>query len=578
LRETGALIFDDLRAIQLRHGFLPKAELESLSARTQTPLYQLHSVASFYPHFHLVPPSRAEIRVCADMSCHLNGACELRADLETRFAGSSKGDVEIRDVSCLGRCDHAPAVSINDRIFTNVTAENAEALARAAIRGDELHEDHPPAQRVECASDPYDGPEKYRVLRQLIISKSYDEVLATLKESELRGMGGAGFPTSMKWDLVRKQPVAEKYIVCNADESEPGTIKDRFIMTHLPHLVIEGMAIAGLVAGAKHGILYIRHEYHLQEEILGEEIRRCYRAGLLGKNLLGSGLDFDLRVFVSPGGYICGEESALIEAIEGHRAEPRNKPPFPGVIGLYQKPTVINNVETFANAPQILARGIDWYKSAGQGGSRGLKFVGVSGHCAKPGIYEVPMGIPMREVLFNYAGGVRGGRQLKAFAPSGPSSGYLPAAMVDVRLDFKALAEAGSMLGSGAIVVCDDTTCMLDMALNAVRFYRNESCGKCVPCRIGSQKMVDLLTRWSQGTVQEQQYRADLGLLDELSHVMAQASICGLGQIVPAPIQSVLRHFRAEVDAHVLRGECPSGICKSAAGRAGEANRVGIRP
>jgi len=578
LRETGALIFDDLRAIQLRHGFLPKAELESLSARTQTPLYQLHSVASFYPHFHLVPPSRAEIRVCADMSCHLNGACELRADLETRFAGSSKGDVEIRDVSCLGRCDHAPAVSINDRIFTNVTAENAEALARAAIRGDELHEDHPPAQRVECASDPYDGPEKYRVLRQLIISKNYDEVLATLKESELRGMGGAGFPTSMKWDLVRKQPVAEKYIVCNADESEPGTIKDRFIMTHLPHLVIEGMAIAGLVAGAKHGILYIRHEYHLQEEILGEEIRRCYRAGLLGKNLLGSGLDFDLRVFVSPGGYICGEESALIEAIEGHRAEPRNKPPFPGVIGLYQKPTVINNVETFANAPQILARGIDWYKSAGQGGSRGLKFVGVSGHCAKPGIYEVPMGIPMREVLFNYAGGVRGGRQLKAFAPSGPSSGYLPAAMADVRLDFKALAEAGSMLGSGAIVVCDDTTCMLDMALNAVRFYRNESCGKCVPCRIGSQKMVDLLTRWSQGTVQEQQYRADLGLLDELSHVMAQASICGLGQIVPAPIQSVLRHFRAEVDAHVLRGECPSGICKSAAGRAGEANRVGIRP
>jgi len=572
------LIFDDLRAIQLRHGFLPKAELESLSTRTQTPLYQLHSVASFYPHFHLVPPPRAEIRVCADMSCHLNGACELRVELETRFAGSSKSDVAIRDVSCLGRCDHAPAVSINDRIFTDVTAESAEALARAAIRGDELHEDHPPAQRVECASDPYDGPEKYRVLRQLIISKDYDEVLATLKESELRGMGGAGFPTSMKWDLVRKQPVAEKYIVCNADESEPGTIKDRFIMTHLPHLVIEGMAIAGLVTGAKHGILYIRHEYHLQEEILGEEIRRCYRAGLLGKNLIGSGLDFDLRVFVSPGGYICGEESALIEAIEGHRAEPRNKPPFPGVNGLYQKPTAINNVETFANAPQILARGIDWYKSAGQGGSRGLKFVGVSGHCAKPGIYEVPMGIPMREVLFNYAGGVRGGRQLKAFAPSGPSSGYLPASMVDVRLDFKALAEAGSMLGSGAIVVCDDTTCMLDMALNAVRFYRNESCGKCVPCRVGSQKMVDLLTRWSQGTVPEQQYRADLGLLDELSHAMAQASICGLGQIVPAPIQSVLKHFRAEVDAHVLRGECPSGICKSAAGRAGEANRVGIRP
>jgi formate dehydrogenase/NADH-quinone oxidoreductase subunit F len=578
LRETGAVIFDDLRAIQLRHGFLPRAELESLSARTQTPLYQIHGVASFYPHFHLAPPPRAEIRVCADMSCRLNGACELRADLERRFAGASKSAVEIRDVSCLGRCDHAPAVSINDHIYTAVAAERAESIARAAIRGDEFEEDQPQTQRVECASDPYPGAEKYGFLRQLTAGKDWDGVLAQLRESELRGMGGAGFPTSMKWELVRKQPVSEKYVVCNADESEPGTIKDRFIMTHLPHLVIEGMAIAGLVTGAKQGILYIRHEYRLQEEILAEEIRRCYRAGLLGKNLLGSGLDYDLRVFVSPGGYICGEESALIEAIEGHRAEPRNKPPFPGVVGLYQKPTVINNVETFANAPQILARGVEWYKSAGQNGSRGLKFVGVSGHCAKPGVYEVPMGIPMREVLFGYAGGVRGGRQLKAFAPSGPSSGYLPASMADVRLDFKALADAGSMLGSGAIVVCDETTCMLDMALNAVRFYRNESCGKCVPCRVGSQKMVDVLARWTQGAVTEPRYRADLALLDELSQAMAQASICGLGQIAPAPIQSVLKHFRAEVDAHALGGECPSGICKSPAARSGEANRVRIRP
>jgi NADH:ubiquinone oxidoreductase subunit F (NADH-binding) len=248
------------------------------------------------------------------------------------------------------------------------------------------------------------------------------------------------------------------------------------------------------------------------------------------------------------------------------------------VIGLWQKPTVINNVETFVNVPQILARGVAWYKAVGRNGSRGLKFVGVSGHCAKPGIYEVPLGITMREVLFDYAGGVRNGHALKAFAPSGPSSGYLPASMVDVWLDFKALAEAGSMMGSGAIVVCDDTTCMLDMALNAVRFYRNESCGKCVPCRVGSQKMVDLLVRWTQGGVPEVQFRADLSLLGELSFAMSQASICGLGQIAPAPIQSVLQHFRSEVDAHVLHGKCPSGICFTAAGRAGEANRVGIRP
>src|SRR5713226_5715042 len=317
-RETGAVIFDDLRAIQLRCGFLPKAELEGLSQRTQTPLYQIHSVASFYPHFHLVPPPKAEIRVCADMSCHLNGACELRVDLERRFANSRPEDVQIRDVSCLGRCDHAPAISVNDHIFTDVTAAHAEHIARSAIRGEDIHEPHPGQARIACKADPYGESEKYGVVRKLVPSKAWDDVLARLKAAELKGMGGAGFPTSMKWDLVRKQPDPVKYIVCNADESEPGTIKDRFIMTNLPHLVIEGMLIAGMVTGAKRGILYIRHEYHLQEEILGEEIRRCCRAGLLGKKILGSDLDFDLEVFVSPGGYICGEESALIEAIEGH--------------------------------------------------------------------------------------------------------------------------------------------------------------------------------------------------------------------------------------------------------------------
>ena len=512
------------------------------------------------------------------MSCHLNGACELRAELGQRFAKYGPSDVTIRDVSCLGRCDQAPAISINDEILTNVNAASAEAITRRAILGQEVAEAHPESARVKCACDPYGESEKYGVLRKLAGTKDWDGVLAELKASELRGMGGAGFPTSMKWDLVRKQPGAEKYIVCNADESEPGTIKDRFIMTHLPHLVIEGMIVAGLVTGAKRGILYIRHEYHLQEEILGEELRRCSHAGLLGKNILGSGLAFDLEIFVSPGGYICGEESALIEAIEGKRAEPRNKPPFPGQAGLWQKPTVINNVETFANVPQILERGVEWYKAQGRSGSRGWKFVGVSGHSAKPGVFEVPMGISMREVLFDYAGGVRGGRQLKAFAPSGPSSGYLPAALVDVRLDFKALADAGSMLGSGAIVVCDDTTCMLDMALNAVRFYRNESCGKCVPCRVGSQKMTDLLARWTRGGLSEKQYSADLALIDELCQAMSLTSICGLGQIVPAPVQSVLKHFRGELDAHVLEGKCPSGICFTAAARTGETERVGIRP
>src|SRR6266481_3666945 len=411
----GAVIFDDLRAIQLRHGFLPKAELEGLSQRTQTPLYQIHGVASFYPHFHLAPPAKAEIRVCTDMSCHLNGACELRADLKGRFANSRAEDVQIRDVSCLGRCDQAPAIAINDHIFAEVTAGHAERIARSAIRGEDIHEGHHERARIACKADPYGDGEKYGVVRKLVQTKDWDSVLAQLKTAELKGMGGAGFPTSMKWDLVRKQPDPVRYVVCNADESEPGTIKDRFIMTNLPHLLIEGMIIAGFVTGAKRGILYIRHEYHLQEEILGEEIRRCYRSGILGKRVLGSDLDFDLEIFVSPGGYICGEESALIEAIEGHRAEPRNKPPFPGQIGLWQKPTVINNVETFINVPQILARGIDWFVAQGAGGSRGLKFVGVSGQVARPGIFEVPMGTSMSEVIFGHAGGIRSGKKLKAF-------------------------------------------------------------------------------------------------------------------------------------------------------------------
>ncbi|HEY2351537.1 MAG TPA: NADH-ubiquinone oxidoreductase-F iron-sulfur binding region domain-containing protein [Candidatus Acidoferrum sp.] len=573
------MIFDDLRAIQSRHGFLPKAELEALSQRTQTPLYQIHSVASFYPHFRLAVPPKADLRICADLSCHLNGASELRGALQSAMASSRAEDLQIRDVSCLGRCDHAPAISLNDHIFTGVTAARAEALTRAAIRGENIEEAHQPSQPVQCKSDPYPSSAgRYAVTRGLVQTRDWNGILAVLKEAELCGMGGAGFPTSVKWDLVRKQTDPVKYVVCNADESEPGTIKDRFILTHIPHLVIEGMILAGLVSGAKRGILYIRHEYHAQEEILRTEIARCYAEGLLGKNILGSALDFDLEVFVSPGGYICGEESALLEAIEGRRAEPRNKPPFPVQAGLFQKPTILNNVETFANVPQILARGVEWFKSQGQNGSRGLKFVGVSGHVANPGIFEVPSGVPMREVIFNYAGGIRGGGSLKAFAPSGPSSGYLPASMVDVRLDFKALADAGSMLGSGAIVVCDETTCMLDMALNAVRFYRNESCGKCVPCRVGSQKMVDLLARWTQGALPESQYRADLGLLDELSQAMSLTSICGLGQIVPAPIQSVLKHFRGEIDAHVLNAQCPRGICFTDASRSVETQRVGIRP
>ena len=556
------MVFEDLREIQRQFGYIPAEQLRTLARKIDVPLSRLHSVASFYPHFRLTPPPRVDVRVCQDMSCHLRQACGLRASLDDAFPQANSPDVRVSGVSCLGRCDEGPAVSINDRIYGAMTEERVMVMIGDALSGKPLPHPPHPKRDAKCASDPYQNEigARYAVVRSVVASGDWNSAFATLKASGLRGLGGAGFPTESKWQLVRQAPGTEKYIVCNADESEPGTFKDRFILTHLPHMVIEGMILAGVLTGARTGILYIRHEYEEQEKILQEEIRKCREQGLLGTNILGSEFTFELNTFVSPGGYICGEESALLEAIEGKRAEPRNKPPFPVQQGLWNKPTVINNVETFSNVPLILLRGVDWYKAQGTGGCAGLKFIGVSGDVVRPGVYEVPMGTPVSELIFRYAGGLPNGKKLMGFAPSGPSSGYLPASMADVRLDFKSLADAGSMLGSGALVVCAEGTCMLDMALNATRFFRNESCGKCVPCRVGSQKMVDLLTGWTMGEGSSN----DMSLIEELSDALRLTSICGLGQVVPAPISSVLKHFREEVDAHLSRRECPSGICFTA--------------
>ena len=552
-------MIDELRSIQQQFGFLPADQLHQLAAKIDVPLSQIHAVASFYPHFHLAPPAQAEVRVCADMSCHLRGALELKGDLQQAFRGSGPENVSIRDVSCLGRCDQAPALAINGQIYCQASGPLAAGLVRDALAGRPLRAEAHGRQRTRIACDPYPNASDYSVVRRFIAAPDWNAVVSNLKSSGLRGMGGAGFPTGSKWEIVRNASGKEKYIVCNADESEPGTIKDRFIMENAPHLVIEGMIVAGLVTGARHGILYIRHEYETPREVLQEEIERCYRGGLLGPHILGSDLSFDLKIFVSPGGYICGEESALLEAIEGKRAEPRNKPPFPGTQGLWNQPTAINNVETFAFATVILHRGVDWYKAQGTNGAFGMKFVGISGDVNRPGIYEVPMGTKYSQLIYEYAGGISGDRKLLAYAPSGPSSGYLPASMADLPLDWNAVAAAGSMVGSGAIVVCAEGRCMLDMALNAVRFYRNESCGKCVPCRVGSQKMVEMLTEWTEG----RSSAADLQLLDELSSAMKLTSICGLGQVVPVPIVSVLKHFREVVDCHLTDRRCPAGVCFS---------------
>jgi NADH:ubiquinone oxidoreductase subunit F (NADH-binding)/NADH:ubiquinone oxidoreductase subunit E len=555
------MIFSELRKIQRQFGYLPADELKALASKIDVPLYRLHGVASFYPHFHLTPPPKVDVRVCQDMSCHLRGADELREELDKTALQSPNANVTISGVSCLGRCDHAPAIAINERIFTDLAAIQVHAMIGELLLDVPLSDAPHANQRVPCAIDPYQSEAPYQAVRNFLKSRNSAGTLEILKASGLRGLGGAGFPTESKWQMVRQAQSAEKFVVCNADESEPGTFKDRFILSNIPHLVLEGMILAGLLTGAQKGILYIRHEYEEQEKILEEEIVRCKKMGLLGANILSTELSFDIELFVSPGGYICGEETALLEAIEGKRAEPRNKPPFPVLEGLWSKPTVINNVETFANVPPILLRGVDWYKAQGQGGAAGLKFIGVSGDVVRPGVYEIPMGLPVSEVIFKYAGGLPNGKKLKGFAPSGPSSGFLPASMVDVQLDFKSLADAGSMLGSGALVVCSEERCMLDMALNTTQFFKNESCGKCVPCRVGSQKLVGMLSAWTHGKGSA----SDLALIDELSNALRLTSICGLGQVVPAPIASVLKHFREEVDSHVLRQNCPAGVCPCSA-------------
>jgi NADH:ubiquinone oxidoreductase subunit F (NADH-binding)/NADH:ubiquinone oxidoreductase subunit E len=554
---VSGIVFEELRAIQRDFGYLPADQLKALAGRIKVPVSQIHAVASFYPHFHLSPPPKVDVRVCADMSCHLRGGDKVRSALDSAFQGTDPKEVCIRDVSCLGRCDQAPAITVNDNIYAQVNSRNVVTMAQDVLAGKPPQGRHRNAERMAVVSDPYRGSGQYAVVRRFVETRNWQGIIADLKEAGLRGMGGAGFPTSSKWELVRNAPGSPKYIVCNADESEPGTIKDRGIMENVPYLVIEGMITAGLLTGARKGILYIRHEYEEPKEVLQEEIDRCYQQGLLGSGILGSDLAFDLEIFVSPGGYICGEESALLEAIEGKRAEPRNKPPFPVTHGLWNQPTVINNVETFCLATVILARGVDWYKAQGKNGSVGMKFVGISGDVLRPGIFEVPMGTTYGEMIYENAGGIPDGLELLAFAPSGPSSGYLPASMANLPLDWNAVAAAGSMVGSGAIVVCAEGRCMLDMALNATRFYRNESCGKCVPCRVGSQKMVEMLKGWTAG----QYSNEDMQVLGELSAAMRLASICGLGQVVPVPIASVIKHFPGTVEEHVVRRRCPGGVC-----------------
>jgi NADH:ubiquinone oxidoreductase subunit F (NADH-binding)/NADH:ubiquinone oxidoreductase subunit E len=537
----GPSLIPALHAIQERVGWLPREELVTLSRDVRRPLYEIEGLISFYPHFRTRPPVKVEVHACHDLSCWLQGADQRIAELRDRYGRDA--DVEVTEVSCIGRCDVAPAVAVNEAP-AGATADLGAVIG--AARSGTAGETEPRSFSAGSPwpNDPYAaGEERYRVLRA-VLSGELDagRVTAALKDAGLRGMGGAGFPAGRKWELVAAQAARPKYAICNADESEPGTFKDRQILAEQPHLVLEGLLLGMVAVGAEEGWVFIRHEYGPEEAVIRREIEWLRQAGLIGPALLtenggGSGRRLSVEVFTSPGGYILGEESALIECMEGHRGEPRNKPPFPGVYGLWGKPTLMNSVETFAHVPVIAERGAQWWQAQGVNGGSGLKFFAVSGHVERPGVYCVPMGSTARQLL-DLAGGVSGGRALGAIQPGGASSNFLGPDGLDVPLDFDAVAKAGSMLGSGAVVVLAEGTGLLAAATNVLRFFRDESCGKCVPCRAGSAKAHQILGELlaaggGPGDVDER--------ISRLEETMRRTSICGLGQVALGPVMSVVR-------------------------------------
>jgi len=405
--------------------------------------------------------------------------------------------------------------------------------------------------------DDYIIHDGYQALVKALTEMKPADIFDVLEKSGLRGRGGAGFPTGSKWKFVAGARGEKKYVICNADESEPGTFKDRLILEGDPHAIIEAMAIAAYAVGADEGYIYIRGEYALAQERLAHAIEQAHEMGFLGQNLMGTNFNFELHIHSGAGAYICGEETALIESIEGKRGEPRARPPYPTTNGLWDKPTLVNNVETLANVPPILRNGASWYRSFGTPSSPGTKVYTILGNVNITGLIEVPMGITLREVISIYAGGMKNGTSFKLAQTGGSSGSIIPASLQDTPMDFDSFNKAGVALGSGALLICGEDTCVVDLAMTLVNFFRKESCGKCNPCRIGTQRIYEILTNLSEGTGRMQ----DLNDLTVLSENLYQLSNCGLGQTAGAPIRDILNYFRAEVEAHIRLKVCPAGVC-----------------
>jgi len=557
-------------------GYLGDEILEEIARRLDLNVLQVTETLAYYSMLRRKPAGRNHLQICTNVSCMLCGGREMYEYVKERLGIENKqttpdGVFSIEEVECIGACTGAPALQVNYDFFENLTPDKMDTLL-AQLRKNQkpqpvpyisgaVHERHAAEVPVisrrfgipgSCTLDVYLMHEGYQALEKALKQMSPEQVVDEVKKSNLRGRGGAGFPAGMKWSFVPKDSQKPKYIIANADESEPGTCKDRPLMEFDPNQLIEGMVIAGRAVNAHHGYIYVRGEYRYVLDILDAAVAEAYARGYLGKNILGSGFDFALATHTGAGAYECGEESALMESLEGKRGYPRIRPPFPAVVGLYGCPTVINNVETLCSVPAVILRGGEWYASLGTPKNGGTRLFCISGHVNRPGIYELPMGFNLKRMIEDVAGGMHNGKKIKAVIPGGSSCPLLTGEEIDVPMDFDSLAKAGSMLGSGGVVIIDEDTCMVDLARRIMHFYAHESCGWCIPCREGTSWLRLMLDRFHDGGGRAE----DIPLVGELAQNMMGRTFCPLGDAAAMPTISIVKKWRHEFEEH-LKGKCP---------------------
>ncbi|MBE6559861.1 MAG: NADH-quinone oxidoreductase subunit NuoF [Ruminococcaceae bacterium] len=539
---------------------------------------------------------RSHVLICGGTGCTSSGSVALRDKLaEELKAKGLEEEIKIVMTGCFGLCalgpimivypegtfyscvkvDDIPEIveehllkgRIVDRLVYNDAAHGKggeEEAAAASLSETQFYKKQKRVALRNCGVinpeniEEYIAMDGYFALAKVVQEMTPEEVIQTVLDSGLRGRGGGGFPTGRKWQFARASVSDKKYVVCNADEGDPGAFMDRSVLEGDPHALIEAMAIAAYAIGADEGWVYVRAEYPIAVRRLNIAIEDARKAGILGKNIFGSDFNFDLHIRLGAGAFVCGEETALLTSIEGNRGEPRPRPPFPAVKGLWGKPTIINNVETYANIPQIILKGAEWFSAMGTEKSKGTKVFALGGKITNTGLVEVPMGTTLREIVEDIGGGVPNGKKFKAAQTGGPSGGCIPASLIDVPIDYDNLIAIGSMMGSGGLIVMDEDTCMVDLAKFFLEFTVDESCGKCAPCRIGTVRMLEILNKICDGNGEME----DLDKLEELANYIKAGSLCGLGQTAPNPVLSTLRYFREEYVAHIKDKKCPAGVCK----------------